>query len=421
MPEGPVTVTVQIDGVDIPTGRLWAHRRAKTESASFAYHPEYLALNGAYPLDPTLLLSEGQHQTAEGQKIFGALSDCAPDGWGRRLIQREQRKQALAGSPHRELGEIDYLLGVRDDLRQGNLRFRIPGDDNYVATDTDSVPHLIGLPRLLNAAAALEQENDSDEDLRILLRGGSSLGGARPKAHVLDPNGHLSIAKFPAPKTDEWDVIRWEAVALTLARDAAINTPAFFLQQIDGKPILIIRRFDRQQTLRVAYLSAMSMLEQTDGQGGDYIDIAESIEESSPNATQHLHEMWRRIIFTILISNTDDHLRNHGFLRHSTAGWTISPIFDVNPNPEPGVKHFSTSVDGDDTGSLQRALDAAEIFRTSQSEAQDIVGQVAVATSAWRAVAARVGLAKAACDQMAPAFEHDCADHARRLAASRRR
>jgi hypothetical protein len=126
------------------------------------------------------------------------------------------------------------------------------------------------------------------------------------------------------------------AVALTLARGAAIDRPPFSLQQIDGKPALIVRRFDRRQTRRVAYLSAMSMLEQTDGQGGDYIDIAESIEETSPNATQDLHELWRRIVFTMLISNTDDHLRNHGFLRHSTAGWTISPVFDVNPNPEPG-------------------------------------------------------------------------------------
>jgi len=194
----------------------------------------------------------------------------------------------------------------------------------------------------LNAAEKLERDEPTSEDLRLLLHGGSSLGGARPKAHVLDTHGHLGIAKFPAPQNDEWDVIRWEAVALELAEAGGIDVPEQELHVIEDRPVLVVLRFDRDASGRVGYLSAMSMLQARDGERASYLEIAEAIEESSPAVNAALRELWRRIIFTILISNTDDHLRNHGFLRKSIAGWSHSPVFDLNPNPEGAAKQLAT-------------------------------------------------------------------------------
>ena len=215
---------MQIADRAVPAGRLWTHRHGQSESASFSYREDYLQLTDAYELDPGLPLRAGQQQTPLKQALFGAMSDCAPDGWGRRLVRRaEAERTSAVHTRQRGLAEVDFLLGARDDLRQGALRFRGHDSARYLATDTEGVPHLIGLPRLLNAAEELERDEPTSEDLRLLLHGGSSLGGARPKAHVLDTEGRLAIAKFPSPTGDDWDVIRWEAVALALARDAGIT------------------------------------------------------------------------------------------------------------------------------------------------------------------------------------------------------
>jgi serine/threonine-protein kinase HipA len=276
------------------------------------------------------------------------------------------------------------------------------------------VTHLIDLKRLLAAAEQLERDEASDEDLRILLDGGSSLGGARPKAHVIDGEKRLSIAKLPAPASDEWDVIRWEAVALTLARDASIHVPRFDLHRINRRPVLIVRRFDRDPRGRIGYVSAMTMLEATDGQPGSYLEIAEVIEEHSPAATADLRELWRRIVFSRLISNTDDHLRNHGFVRTSTAGWSLSPVFDLNPDPNPGAKRFSTAIDQSRAGGeIEVAVELADLFRLTQREADKVIADVSVATSRWREVAFAAGLARDDIDRMSAAFEHDRADAAR--------
>ena len=220
-------VVVQIAGEDVPAGRLWTHRHRHGESATFAYLPEYLARNDSYELDPMLSDHTGQQQTTEAQALFGAFCDAAPDGWGRRLLRRNELHLAREhGRAERDIPEIDYLLGVRDDLRQGALRFRPNDQSAYLAEASKGIPHLIDMPRLLNAAEQLERDEASDEDLHILLEGGSSLGGARPKAHIIDGRGRLGIAKFPAPESDDWDVIRWEAVALSLARDSGIACPS---------------------------------------------------------------------------------------------------------------------------------------------------------------------------------------------------
>lgn len=224
MTDRRVQVFVQIEGVDLLAGELWSHRRRNRESMTFSYAPEYLGQPAAFELDPSLPLRDGLQQTPAGREIFGAFADCAPDRWGRKLIGRAERRRARLGNrAGRSLGEIDYLLGVRDDMRQGALRFRDPALDTFLAREDEGVPALVGLPRLLASAERVDSEEEDDEDLQALLKGGSSLGGARPKAHVINEDGQPAIAKFPKPSSDEWDVIRWEAVTLQLARLAGLE------------------------------------------------------------------------------------------------------------------------------------------------------------------------------------------------------
>jgi serine/threonine-protein kinase HipA len=417
MADTVVDVVVQIAGEDVAAGRLWAHRRRGSESATFAYATEYLTRPDAYELDPALPLANGQQQTPVGRATFGAFSDCAPDRWGRRLLQRAERIRAREdAATERSLGEIDYLLGVRDDLRQGALRFRNPTTGSYEADEQSGVPKLVELPRLLAAAERLEHEEATDADLVTLQRCGSSLGGARPKAHVLDGHGRIAIAKLPSPTSDEWDVIRWEGVALALARRAGITVPDSTTHVLGGRATLVIDRFDREDAHRIGYASAMTMLETTDGDSGSYLDIAEAIERHAPNTSAALWELWRRIAFTVLISNTDDHLRNHGFLRATSAGWSLSPAFDLNPDPAPGAKLLSTAIGYDDNAArIDLLMDVAEHFGLTQSEATSVLGDVVEATGGWRREARERGLSGGAIEQMAPAFEHAQADVAREL------
>lgn len=418
MAETAVEVVVQLGTEAAVAGRLWSHRRRGTESATFSYAPEYLVRADAYEIDPALPLSVGQQQTPAGRAIFGAFSDCAPDRWGRRLIQRDEQQRARRHAvAERSFGEIDYLLGVRDDLRQGALRFRSPRTGAFLAEEQHGIPHLLELPRLLDASDRLERDEAGEAELKLLLRGGSSLGGARPKAHVLDQAGRIAIAKFPSPANDEWDVMRWEAVALTLARQAGIRVPESQLHVVDDKPVLVVDRFDRNGDQRVGYVSAMTMLEANDGDSGSYLDIADVIERHSPTAAADLQELWRRIAFSILISNTDDHLRNHGFLRASTAGWSLSPAFDLNPDPRPGPKHLSTAIDyTTHEARIDTLMDVAELFRLSPAAAQSVAAEVAGATAGWRAAAERHGLDGTAIERMTTAFEHEQARTARALA-----
>jgi len=404
MPDTATEVWVMLEAEPVLAGRLWSHRRGRTESATFAYDSGYLArAPGAYQLDPALPLHEGQQQTAAEQPLFGAFADSAPDRWGQRLIRR--KAAAGGGDGARNLGEIDFLLGVGDDMRQGALRYRDPDAAAFLAVEEEAVPPLLALPELLGAADRLERDEADEEQLRILLRGGSSLGGARPKANVLMPDGRVMIAKFPSVD-DEHDVIRWEAVAVTLARSAGIEVADSELRTVDGKPVLLLDRFDRSGESRIGYVSAMTMLEASDGDASSYPEIAEVIETVSPKATEDLRELWRRIAFSVLISNTDDHLRNHGFLRLSTAGWSLSPAFDLNPDPEPGDKHLRTAITfDDDSASVENLMGAREYFRLDAGEAEGILATVRSATARWADVAAKVGLPQREIDAMAPAFD----------------
>jgi serine/threonine-protein kinase HipA len=420
MAERPTQVVVAIDGEDVLAGLLFSHRRGGRESASFSYDPAYLARPDAYALDPSLPLVQGGLQTPVGLSMFRAFADATPDRWGRNLIVREERHRATAeGGTPRSLGEIDFLLGVRDDLRQGALRFRDQETGIFLADEDSGVPHVTGLGTLLHAAEHLESDEETEEELRELLRGGSSLGGARPKAHVIDNEGRIAIAKFPRSRFDEWDVTAWESVALHLARLAGILVPKSELLRVANRGVLIVDRFDRDGTRRIGYLSAMTMLEARDGDVGSYLEIASKIEEVSPRATRDLHELWRRMAFTILISNTDDHLRNHAFLHAGGNAWSLSPAFDLNPNPSTGPKHLTTAIDeADTTASIETLMSVAPYFRLNEQDGADVLREVLGATSRWSEVAAGRNIPKAEIERMAQAFDHAETETARTLTAA---
>ena len=359
--------------------------------------------------------SRQYEQTPANRAIFGAFSDCAPDRWGRRLIHRTERQRAASGSEaERSFGEIDYLLGVRDDLRPGALRFRDPETETYLADERAGIPDLLSS----RSCSAPPSGWIATKPTRQLWKD-SCAGAARwvahvPKVHVLDGEGRVAIAKFPSPVNDEWDVMRWEAVALKLAAAAGIRVPRWELHTIDAKPVLVLDRFDRAGDQRIGYASAMTMVEAVDGDQGSYLDIVDVIERHSPSAGEDLRQLWRRVAFSVLISNTDDHLRNHGFLRTSTAGWSLSPAFDLNPDPSPGARELSTLIDYDTAAArIDTLLAVAEYFRLDRERAEAILGAVAAATESWRMAARETGLTKAEIERMESAFEHEQAELAR--------
>jgi serine/threonine-protein kinase HipA len=401
-----VQVHVALGGEDALAGTLYSHRRHGTESATFTYDGGYFSVPGAYALDPELPLTAGAQQTPVGRALFGAFTDCAPDRWGRTLVLR--REAALArteGRARRTLGELDYLLGVRDDLRQGALRFRV-GAGPFLAADDTGIPLLTDLPGLLDLAARAESDTADLPDLQRLVHVGSSLGGARPKAHVRDNDGRIAIAKFPSANHDTWNVMAWEKVALDLAERAGIDVPLSRLLNLAGRHVLVVNRFDRTSAGgRIGYASAMTMLEASDGERRSYLEIAEVVENTSAHATEELHQLWRRIVFSVLISNTDDHLRNHGFLYHGDDTWRLAPAFDLNPNAASGAKYLSTAIGfDDDPASLAAALEVADYYRLSDPEARATLRDVATAVSRWREVAGQHQLTPSEIAEMEPAF-----------------
>lgn len=416
MADVTVEVVVELAGDEIVAGRLYAHRRSGRESATFAYETDYLARADAYELDPALPLITGPQQTAVELKLFRAFADAAPDRWGRTIIDRRERQRAkAAGETPSSHGEIDYLLGARDDLRQGALRFRAPGSELFLANEVSGVPTLTDLPRLLTTAARVERNQETAEDLRILFQAGSSLGGSRPKAHLRDEDGSISIAKFPSSTQDSWNVTTWEKVALDLAREAGILVADSRLLSIADRTILIVRRFDRDGGKRIGYASALTMLEAADHEEHSYLEIAEAIETRSPHASDDLAELWRRIALNVLISNTDDHLRNHAFLHTQANQWRLSPAFDLNPNPK-RLGYLRTSIDGGDPdASIDKLLRVSPYFRIRSDDAQAALAAVLAATLRWRKLAASHGLSRDAIRELEPAFEHDQQAKARSL------
>jgi serine/threonine-protein kinase HipA len=326
-------------------------------------------------------------------------------------MRRAERRRARAEgrTPH-ALRDIDFLLGVADVTRAGALRFSVTEGGPFVAPESpDAIPPLVDLPRLLAATARYLSDDESAADLKLLLAPGSSLGGARPKASVRDVKGGLLIAKFPKPD-DEHRVVAWEAVALDLARRAGITTTRSRLDRIAGADVLLLDRFDRRDDNRVPFLSAMSMLNAFDGEGRSYLEIAEAIRRHGAEPRADLPQLWRRIVFTVLISNADDHLRNHGFLLDGPRGWRLSPAYDLNPVPadiSPRVLSTAIDMDGDPTASLEIAMGVSESFDVPPTEAKQVSREVAGAVSKWRSVAARLGIGAREIERMASAFHPD--------------
>jgi serine/threonine-protein kinase HipA len=404
-----VLVYVDLDGVPHLTGRLWNRLRKNKESATFEYDPDWLRHPARFALEPALALGPGAFHTAPNAPLFGAIGDSAPDRWGRALMRRMSRREAeREGRATRTLREVDYLLMVDDEARQGALRFaEQPGGPFLREPDARRIPPLIELPRLLSAAEHIVDEKDTDEDLRLLFAPGSSLGGARPKASVRLKDGSLAIAKFPR-RDDEINVVAWEAIALTLARKAGIATPVARLEDVAGKPVLVVTRFDRVKSRRIPFLSAMSMLGAKDNESRSYLEFVDVLRRYGAAPTEDMEALWRRIVFTILISNTDDHLRNHAFLYEGQGGWRLSPAYDLNPVPidiKPRV--LATAITEDDTtASLALAFEVAGYFEIAESKARAIAAEVAAAVSTWRTVAGRHGISRQESDRVASAFEH---------------
>ena len=419
-----VFVYADLQGTPHLAGRLWARLRKDRESATFEYDKTWLTQPDHFSLEPALKLGPGPFHTPSGKPLFGAIGDSVPDRWGRVLMRRSERRRAeRAGQTPRTVREIDYLLMVDDEARQGALRFAEREGGPFVAEHGPTkIPPMIELPRLLSAAEHVLSDEDSDEDLRLLLAPGSSLGGARPKASVRDRDGHLMIAKFPN-KADEVNTVLWEAVALTLAANAGIAVPAWRVETIAGKPVLLLRRFDREHAKRVPFLSAMSMLDAKDNETRSYMEFVDVLRQHGAAPKEDMHELWRRILFSILISNTDDHLRNHGFLWAGPAGWRLSPAYDLNPVPiDIRPRILSTAIDLDDsTASLRLALQVAGYFELDEIESRKIAAQAGAAVAAWRKAAAKLGLHSAEIDRMASAFEHEDLKAARALQSRPRR
>jgi serine/threonine-protein kinase HipA len=401
----PAEVTVQIGGSELVAGTLWIHERGG-QTSTFRYADAYLASPDSYALDPALPKSSGVFHTPPGKAMFNAFADSAPDRWGENLMRRAERERArAAAATPRALSKADFLLGVRDDVRQGAIRFRQPGTSHYYSQHEHAVPRLIELPKLLRAVDYLDAEEPARHGLKDLIEAGSSLGGARPKAAVIDAAGRLAIAKFPRADSDEWDVAAWEEVQLRLARRAGLCAAQSELATIAGRHVLIVDRFDRRDAGRTGFTSALTMLEASDGDQRSYLEIAEVIELHSPRPTADLRELYGRVIFSILTANTDDHLRNHAFLRER-RGWALSPVYDLNPNPySPG--RLATAIDFDDpTASVETALSVCSYFRLSSADARTLIAGIERATANWRREAIALGLPRQQLDLMTDAYEN---------------
>ncbi len=409
--ERRILVHMELAGQTCAVGRLWTRSRNGQDSATFEYDRRWLAHPHAFSLEPALTLGPGPHHTGPDRPLFGALGDSAPDRWGRLLMRRAERRRAVQEKrTPRTLGETDFLLMVDDETRMGALRFADSEDGPFLApaaSGSRRVPPLVDLPKLLAATERAGADKDTAEDIRLLLAPGSSLGGARPKAVVADRDGSLAIAKFPQ-KSDEINAVLWEAVALELAAKSGIPVPEWRLETAARRPVLISRRFDRVQGRRVPFLSALSMLGARDHEPRSYMEIADAIRRHGAEPKEDLRQLWRRIVFNVMISNTDDHLRNHAFLHEGNRGWRLSPAYDLNPvPPEFKPRVLSTLIDlHDGTASLDLALSVCGYFLTPLAEARTTAAAISRAVGRWRLAAKRFGAKASEIDRMAPAFEH---------------
>lgn len=400
-----IKASIELNGQTHKVGRVWYHQSVARQSATFEYDPEWLGFDGKFALDPSLPLEGRTFHTKPGQALFSAIGDSTPYRWGRELMERRELARAKPSERFStSLSELDYLLCVNDRARQGALRFSSEDDGSNQYRDRE-IPPLSDCSEILLAAERVQKNEESPTDLEILVAPGSSLGGARPKASFIEKGGQIVLAKFPKV-SDKYRKVVWEAVALALAKKAGINVAEWRLETFSKRPVLVLRRFDRVDGQRIPFLSAMGMLGSRpfDPEERSYLDVAQAILDNGSFPSRDLEELWRRIIFMVLISNMDDHLMNHGFL-HDGKGWMLSPAYDLNPIPDHrGMK--TPIVPNDPTPSVNLAFSIISNFRIGKPRAIEIAWEVKSAVDGWRCVAEQLGLTSQEINDRAHAFEN---------------
>nr|WP_188130210.1 HipA domain-containing protein [Massilia mucilaginosa] len=398
-------------------GTLHAHLGAGKEVFEFEFDPSALSHSqiAGVSLDPRLAYYPGRQHPAQG-KLFGLFADASPDRWGRMLMRRRLEREQRAGmaDPRRRLLESDYLLGVHDQYRIGALRFRVGDLGDFLDSRSElAAPPFVKLRELEAAVAALERDRDNTARagahwLNMLIAPGGSLGGARPKASVVDPDGRLWIAKFPSLQ-DERNVGAWELVAQTLARQCGLAVPDSLARQFASPyHTFLVKRFDRTvDGRRLHFASAMTLTGHHDGDDADtgvsYLDLARVLIDHGARTNVDLRELWTRILFNVLVSNTDDHLRNHGFLLEPGRGWRLSPAYDMNPVPESSALKLNIS-EHDNALDLDLVVSVAPYFRVSEDQAQTIIRRCICVVGQWRKVATALKLPDREQNDMACAF-----------------
>jgi serine/threonine-protein kinase HipA len=393
-------------------GVLSAQQAKGKKAFSFEYTNDWIQSTEQMLLDPDIGWYKGQ-QYPNGKDNFGVFFDSMPDTWGRTLMNRRSSQNAKEkGLPAPKLYDIDFLLGVNDECRMGALRFKLDANGLFLDNNQDTpTPPMTNIRELQYAAEILESDEDSEvvkKWLTILMAPGSSLGGARPKANVMDEHNDLWIAKFPS-KGDTIDKAAWEFLAYKLAIKAGIEISESRIEKISGKyHTFFTKRFDRLKGERIHFASAMTMTgnseETLKEKSASYLDIAEFIQYSGSQNKKDLKQLWKRMVFNIAISNTDDHLRNHGFIL-TKQGWVVSPAFDINPSIE--KDGLSLNIDTDNNAlDFELAKSVGEYFQLTDAEMETIIMEVKSAVSQWKAIAQNIGISRAEQEIMAAAFRN---------------
>jgi serine/threonine-protein kinase HipA len=393
-----------------PLQQIGTLSRGDRGSVRFSYEPDWLKSARAFPLDPELDLTAGEF--FPGGSNFGVFMDSCPDRWGQILMKRREAVEAKeAGRTPKTLGPWEFLLGVQDCTRMGALRFSRSGEQIFLANEALSAPPVARIAELQAIAFELTRKKPDDpgkisEWLKVLVAPGSSLGGARPKANLVDEDGSLWIAKFPSAD-DEHDVALWEKLLQELARRCGITVPEARLMQIgSGYHTFLVRRFDRHCDERRFFASAMTMLGHVDSEDASYLELAEFIATygEADHINQDLEELFTRVVFNVATANRDDHLRNHGFIR-SPAGWRLAPAFDMNPSFRK-VEHTLSL----DLYNRQPDMDivqaTAGFYRLKSSRAKEIIVKVSSAVGEWQTQARKLGLSRQECAEAEHLFEH---------------
>lgn len=380
------------------------------EFYSFEYSEEWLKHQN-FVIDPDLQLYKGRQYINDDKKIFGAFADSCPDRWGRKLMDRREELRARENDERpRKLLESDYLLGVYDESRMGGLRFKTNEDGPFLSDDVEfSIPPWTSLRELEQASIAFENEDNGLDDkwLKQLLAPGSSLGGARPKASVKAPDETLWIAKFPS-KHDDIDSGAWEMVVHDLAIMCGLNVPEAKAEKFSKLgTTFLVKRFDRDGEKRIHFSSAMTMLGKSDGanaaDGSSYLEIVSFLKANGAHPKDDIKELWKRIVFSIAVSNTDDHFRNHGFILEND-GWSLSPMYDVNPDLY--GRYLSLNIN--DTESMldfDVAIDAAPYYGIEKKDAEKMVDEIKdIITNNWKNLASKYGVGRGEIERMKVAF-----------------